>query len=263
MKRAIVATVGLALASGAALAADMPPPPVYPAPPVYKALPPPGPNWSGCYIDGGVGYGLSNVDHNFETFPGLASITSTTTNGGRGWLGRAGGGCDYQFPLNFVTNWDVVVGAFADYDFSGISGTFDNPATATSGTMNQSSAWAAGVRAGVLASPNLLTYVDGGFTQSHFDQVGLSSVFTGAPSGFTLGAHTFNGWFLGGGTEYAITWLPIRGLFWRNEYRYSSYQSADIPSVFTTGVAVTAQHEQPQVQTITSSLVWRFNWMGW
>ena len=32
------------------------------------------------------------------------------------------------------------------------------------------------------------------------------------------------GWFLGGGTEYALNmdWIPIHGLFWRTEYRYAS-----------------------------------------
>ena len=86
--------------------------------------------------------------------------------------------------------------------------------------------------------PNLLTYVDGGFTQAKFDQSNLSTQFTvpALPTGDPSG-HTFNGWFIGGGTEYAFTWLPVRGLFWRTEYRYSMYQSADVPSFFTaTGV---------------------------
>jgi outer membrane immunogenic protein len=266
MKRTLVASLVFALTSGVALAADMPPPvnpPVYP--PVYKALPPPGPTWTGCYIDGGVGYGLSNIDHNFESLPGPVPMSSTTTNGGRGWLGRAGGGCDYQFQLSFFNNWNVVIGAFGDYDFSGISGTFDNPADGLGGTMNQSSAWYAGGRAGILVSPNLLTYVDGGFTQARFDQVNLTAVAPTLAVPASLGAHTFNGWFIGGGTEYAFTWLPIPGLFWRNEYRYSTYQSADIASFVTATGAPTgfAQHEQPQVQTITTSLIWRFNWTGW
>ncbi len=252
----------LALASGVALAADLSPP-VYA--PVYKTPVPPAPTWTGCYIDGGGGYGVSNIDHNFETFPGLAAISSTTTNGGRGWLGRAGGGCDYQFQLNVFTNWDVVIGAFGDYDFSNIHGTFDNPVNGLGGDLNQSSAWYAGGRAGLLVTPRLLTYFDGGYTQARFGQVNLSPVAPTAALPSVLGANTFNGWFIGGGTEYAFTWLPIPGLFWRNEYRYTTYDSADIQSFVTATGAPThfAQHEQPQVQTITTSIVWRFNWTGW
>ena len=41
----------------------------------------------------------------------------TTTDGGRGWVGRIGVGCDYQFA---GSRW--VVGAFGDYDFMGLRG---------------------------------------------------------------------------------------------------------------------------------------------
>jgi outer membrane immunogenic protein len=90
---------------------------------------------------------------------------------------------------------------------------------------------------------------------------------------------TYHGWFLGGGTEYALNydWIPIKGLFWRNEYRWSNYSSVDNPvTSIATGAPITAagcsatlaaatpcgEHITPYVQTITSSLVWRFNWGG-
>jgi outer membrane immunogenic protein len=134
------------------------------------------------------------------------------------------------------------------------------------GGLNQSSAWNVGARAGVLVTPSLLTYFDGGFTQARFGQTNLSTF--GAPvqvpSPFALSANNFNGWFIGGGTEYAVTWLPIPGIFWRNEYRYSTYNSADVPVITAATGAATAfgQHMQPQVQTITTSLVWRFNFLN-
>jgi len=264
MKRTLAASLVFALASTAAFAADMPPPAAAP-PPVYKTAPPPGPIWTGCYLDGGVGYGLWNIDHNFETSPGLASLSSTTTNGGRGWLGRVGGGCDYQFPLSFINNWNAVIGVFGDYDFAGISGTFDDPANGIGGTMNQNSAWYVGGRAGLLVSPNLLTYVDGGYTEASFGQANLTAVSATPAVPLSLGGHTYPGWFLGGGTEYAFTWLPIPGLFWRTEYRYSYYESADIPYFVTATGAPNGfgQHLQPQVQTVTTSLIWRFSWTGW
>jgi outer membrane immunogenic protein len=261
MRRTIVACSVLAALTGAAFAADMPlPPPNY----VPVAAAPP-PMFTGCYVAGGIGYGVSNIDHNGETIPGLVATSSSTDSGGRGWLGRVGGGCDYQFPL--FSTWPAVIGLLADYDFSGISGTTADPTSGLGGNLNQSGAWYAGVRAGLLPSPNLLTYVDGGFTQAKFDQSGLSTQFTvpPLPSGVSLSGHTYNGWFIGGGTEYAFTWLPIHGLFWRTEYRYSSYQSADVPTIVTaTGVpSGFGQHVSPQVQTVTTSLVWRFNWGSW
>jgi outer membrane immunogenic protein len=265
MKRTLVASLFFALLSGTAMAADMPPPSAAPMPPVYKAPPPPAPTWTGCYLDGGGGYGLSQINHSFEALPG-PTLTSATDSGGKGWLGRVGGGCDYQFGINFIGSWTVVIGAFADYDFSWIHGTIDNPLNGLGGDMNQSHAWYAGGRAGILVTPNLLTYFDGGFTQARFDQVNLSTVNTNpaVATAFSLAANTFNGWFIGGGTEYAFTWLPIPGLFWRNEYRYSSYNGADVRTIVTaTGVSTGfGQHEIPQVQTITTSLIWRFNWPG-
>jgi outer membrane immunogenic protein len=260
MKRAFVACSLLAALTGAAFAADLPmPPPNY----TPMAAPPP-PLWTGCYIDAGVGYGVSNIDHNGETIPGNVATSSSTTSGGRGWLGRAGGGCDYQFGL-FPT-MPAVIGLFGDYDFSNISGTMADPLSGLGGTLNQSGAWYAGARAGLLPAPNFLTYVDGGYTGAKFDKTSLSVQTTPpGPSLTSLNGQTFNGWFIGGGTEYSFSWLPIRGVFWRTEYRYSMYQSADVPSVFNaTGLPTGfGQHMTPQVQTVTTSLVWRFNWGNW
>ena len=79
MKTLLAASLtGLALLSGSALAADLPPAPqVYKAPPVMA----PAYNWTGCYINGGFGYGVSNTDHNDETFPGLVPIDGRNTSG--------------------------------------------------------------------------------------------------------------------------------------------------------------------------------------
>jgi outer membrane immunogenic protein len=58
MKKLLLASItGLALASGSAFAADMPV-----KAPYYKAPPPPAYSWTGCYIDGGGGYGMYNQD---------------------------------------------------------------------------------------------------------------------------------------------------------------------------------------------------------
>ena len=49
-----------------------------------------------------------------------AFATPSSTTGGRGWYGQAGGGCDYQFTLGNLGN--CIVGVFADYDFMSIKG---------------------------------------------------------------------------------------------------------------------------------------------
>jgi outer membrane immunogenic protein len=78
----------------------------------------------------------------------------------------------------------------------------------------------------------------------------------------SLLAKTFNGWFLGGGYEYGISFLP--GLFWKTEYRYSSFHAADITEVFdATGLPTgDGVHASKHEQTVRTELVWRFNWSG-
>lgn len=78
---------------------------------------------------------------------------------------------------------------------------------------------------------------------------------------------THQGWFIGGGAEYAIGWLP--GLFWKNEYRWAQYDSRqDVVNCTTAalcgvvGPTAFAERNRPSVQTVRSELVWRFNWGG-
>jgi outer membrane immunogenic protein len=268
MKRFLLASsFALAVASGSAFAADMSPPP-----PMYKAPLPPAPTWTGCYIDGGVGYGMWKQDHYTEGFPPLTALTPTVSTGGEGWLGRLGAGCDYQFS---AFNSNFVIGVFGDYDFTGLSGSFQEPFEGFIGNENESGAWAVGARLGYLVTPTLLAFFDGGFTQARFDQINLGTdTVPSVSAGAYIPAHTYNGWFLGGGTEYALTWLPIRGLFWRSEYRYAGYESANLPMLTSAGAPFVdtglcdirglcsglENHMLKDVQTITTSLVWRFNY---
>jgi outer membrane immunogenic protein len=275
MKRNLIGLAGLtaillAAPLATASAADMS---LKAAPP-----PPPPPSWTGCYVDAGYGYGLSDTEQHGESFPGAVQATAGYSEGGRGWLGRFGGGCDYQFGLGGLGNW--VIGAFADYDVMDIHGGFSPGDLSLAGSSKESDAWYAGGRIGYVVTPNLLTYFDGGYTETHFDQTNLGGLLLAGPAAADfIPSHTYNGWFIGGGTEYALnfSWLPIKGLFWRNEYRYASYSGTDLPvnvaatglplvtgDCSPTGAVATAcgEHMKPYVQTITSSLVWRFNWLG-
>src|ERR1700692_3911181 len=112
MKKLLTASVLVVATACSAFAADLGP--VYKAPAAPLPAPPP-PSWTGCYVDGGAGYGLWNIDH-FSNPSIDGDFSTTTTSGGRGWLGTVGGGCDYQFsPAIGWGNW--VVGVLADYEF--------------------------------------------------------------------------------------------------------------------------------------------------
>lgn len=252
MKNLLLASLaGFALASGSALAADMAIKAPAPAP-----APAPAASWTGCYVDGGAGYGMWNQDHYFESYPGLVAEDVTTTSGGRGWYGTVGGGCDYQLNSQFV------IGALADYDFMSLKGTVDDPLFEAQGSENETGAWAVGGRIGYLVTPSFMTYINGGYTAARFGQV---NIFTPnlVPWGNDIGAHTYNGWFLGGGTETTLSFLPA-GWFLRSDYRYAAYQAADLPIVnTTTGMPIgLAEHSQKYVQTIGTELVYKFNWTG-
>jgi outer membrane immunogenic protein len=243
-------------------AADMSPPP-----PAYKAPLPPAPTWTGCYIDGGVGYGMWNQDHSVTNPAGVTTVT--TTDGGRGWLGRVGGGCDYQFPISGFGNF--VIGAFADYDFMGINGsntpneflTVGGITSPVTSNMHETDAWYAGGRIGYLPYPDLMAFFSGGWTGTRFTNSPQFLTFNGVADGFTYpGAFTVNGWFLGGGYEYRVPWAWASGLYWRTEYRFAEYNKIDLAeSSVTTGVLTgNVQHNQSFVQTVTTGLVWKLNW---
>jgi outer membrane immunogenic protein len=239
-----VAAVAL-IAADAASAADM----------AIKAAPrgpAPVATWTGCYVNGGTGRGFFRQDQHEASF---GQVLLDESAGGSGWLGTVGGGCDYQFsPASGWGNW--VVGAFADYDFMDLRGHLGAVAGAFLGTEKESSAVAAGGRIGCLVTPQILAYINGGWSSTRFDDVSFPTSPTGVPVGTTLPGHTFSGGFIGGGTEVAVAAFP--GLYWRNEYRYAAYGSADLPFSGGPGVGL-VNHESKSVQTITTSLVWKFN----
>jgi outer membrane immunogenic protein len=254
MKSLLIAgSFALALASGSAMAADM----------AVKApvmMPPPAPSWTGCFINLGVGYGLWDQQHSFTS--GATGVTfAQNTGGGDGWLGRVGAGCDYQFSSSWV------LGIFGDYDWTNLQGSMV-PLSRTTGAdepllanETETGEWAIGGRLGYLVAPNVMTYFTGGWTEARFGQMNLFTRL-GTPIANAFPAATYSGYFLGGGTEYNLTFIPIPGLFVRTEYRYGSYQSQDLAGFnATTGVADgNVLHSSKKIQTITTSLVWRFGW---
>ena len=255
-KLLIATTAAVALATvGTAGAADLPmkAPPMVAAAPVYT--------WTGCYVSGGVGYGMWNQEnHVTSTVPPIISSTDQTV-GGRGWLFRAGVGCDYQVAPSFV------IGAFGDFDWENIHGNFQDLATGFVGNEKLSRSWHAGGRVGYLPYNNLLTFISAGWTQARFDSVTMTDPFgiiPGSLLNFSFPSNTYSGWFIGGGTEYQLPFA--HNLTWKTEYRFAQYRAADLPvTVNVLGVPFNAgfvEHNEKFVQTVTTSLVWRFNFGG-
>jgi outer membrane immunogenic protein len=270
MKKIAIAFTAMAALTGSAFAADMAPRYTKAPAPVVVA-----PSWTGFWISGGFGYGLAEYQHTENNvaapFAQLGGPASSTDVGGKGWLGKVGLGYDYQFMGNFV------VGAFADADWSNISGRYNIntlavPAALVAGTQLTASykndySWAVGGRVGYVALPGLLTYINAGYTEAHFktsfvDTGGALPLATGIALDYTRG-----GYFVGGGTEYAVTQLP--GLFWKNEVRFTSLNNKTSNAVCNVAVGcgtglgpLFTQASRTYEQKATTELVYRFNWGG-
>jgi outer membrane immunogenic protein len=257
MKKIVLALTALAAFSAPAVAADLAARPYTKAP----VAAPIAYNWTGCYIAGGGGYGWYNAEARQVDPVTGAFLVHEGTTGGRGWAGQGGAGCDYQFAGPFG-NW--VVGAFGDYTFSDIKGDhIGAPATTTVGNMKQDWSWAVGGRVGLLINPTFLTYVSGGYTQTHFNQTNyFSFVAPGVATGTALPGSTYNGWFIGSGFEYGISFVP--GLFLKTEARISEFDRKQLANTFVaTGLATgTAETVKPFTESVITSLVYRFNWGG-
>ena len=234
----------------------------YAAPIARASASPIAARWSGIYANIGGGYGLWAADTTTtQAGAGLAAnvIRHSERQGGRGWLGRAGGGYDQQVTPN------IVVGVLADFDFSRLNGTVQDPDIVVAGDIRQQWSWTAGARAGLLVKPEILTYLNGGYTSAHFSSASMSGpvVLAGfVPSGLVTPAFTRDGWFIGGGTEYMLTSIA-NGLFWRNEYRYAQYGTQVLTdTVPGTAIAFNSINFKPVVQTVTTQIVYKFNWPG-
>jgi outer membrane immunogenic protein len=244
-----VATISVLLA-GAASAADI-------SRPVPVKAPAPAPvavySWTGCYVGAGGGYGMFRQQTQFLNagVPGGLS----QDNGGSGWFGTVQVGCDYQFGSN------IVIGAFGDYDFSGIKGDVAVHMLAAIGEEKLKNSWAAGGRIGWLPFNQLMVFVSGGYTQARFGGFELRDAFNGAFIDRAVAKHTYSGWFVGSGYEYAMSWLP--GLYWKTEYRFADYGTENVPITLANGApTIESIDSRKYIHTVRSELVWRFNFGG-
>jgi outer membrane immunogenic protein len=170
MMRFLAALAVLMTASGTAFAADIP----VKARPIVPVV-----SWTGLYVNGGLGYALWAADtKTVNPATGACVLCVDQTQGGRGWLGTVGVGYDYQF------NNLIVGGIFADFDVSSIKGTIQDQSPFFAGRTKQTWSWAVGPRVGLLINPQTLGYVNGGFTQAHFDSATMLDTFNAVPTPF-------------------------------------------------------------------------------
>ena len=274
MKKFLLALTAMAAMTGSAAAADLGARPYVKAP-----APAPVQSWTGFYIFGGGGGGLWSADSNVQSTgvaggfgafaPAGTAITRDTRLGGSGWFGTVGAGYDWQF------NGRWVAGVFADGQFGDISGSLTDPAFwQTEGRQKLRTSYTAGARLGYLVAPNVLSYVNAGYSGSEWS--GTSQTFLGVGPGAstatqtTTGSFHRDGFFVGGGVENNLDIFGIAapGWFMKTEYRSAYYDRISRPTTFApgndfgapaVGLTGTAITFKPWVQTISTSLVYRFN----
>ena len=256
MKKFLLALTAAAAFSGSAMAADMP------ARAYTKAAPmAPAASWTGFYIFGGGGGGLWAADTTTQvTATGAPILGVNQRQGGSGWFGTVGAGYDWQ------VNPTWVVGIFGDGQFGSIKGTIQDQVPFWAGDEKLQSSWAGGLRVGYLVAPNVLSYFNGGYTGSHWSGTTLVNTFAGAATGAHTNSFNRNGWFIGGGVEHNLDIFGISapGWFMKTEYRSAYYDRKSINELVngTNAFVGTDINFKPWVQTISTSLVYRFNWTG-
>jgi outer membrane immunogenic protein len=264
MKKLVLALSAVAAFTGSALAADLPARTYSKAPMMAPAY-----NWTGFYIFGGAGGGLWDANSNVQSTGGAfgpagTALTRDQRLGGDGWFGTVGIGYDWQFNSKWVA------GIFADGQFGDIHGSLSDPVTfvpgGTEGREKLKTSYAAGARIGYLVAPNVLSYVNAGYSGSQWSGTSQSSLVAGFPGVLTTTPSFHrNGWFIGGGVENNLDIFGITapGWFMKTEYRSAFYDRATLPETFVGGgLTGTATTFKPFVQTISTSLVYRFNWGG-
>src|SRR3989440_1476050 len=200
MKKILLALTAVAAMTGSASAADLGARPYAKAPMAAPVA-----NWTGFYVFGGGGGGLWNADSNVNSIglfgfgPAGTALTRDQRLGGSGWFGTVGVGYDWQ------VNPTWVIGAFADGQFGDIRGSLSDPAFGTEGREKLRTSYAAGARLGYLVAPNVLSYVNAGYSGSEWS--GTTQTFLGVGPGVTTAVQTTtgsfhrDGFFVGGGVE--------------------------------------------------------------
>lgn len=216
--------------------------------------------WSGFAINAGFGAGAMVNDLKILPGPlvppGLFAVDLDGI-GGEGVLGTIGVSADYQFQRRFV------VGAFFDYDFSGIKSTLDVSIPTLGnlqarGDTKLDSQWTVGARLGYLTSPDTLIYALAGYTHVEMSDPRLTISGPLAAS-IGLGLPSLDGWTAGFGMETML----MSNLSVKAEYRYSqlSDQHITLPNIGPINPnAFVDTRLEPSIHTGRLVLSYKFNW---
>ena len=258
MKKVLLALTAVVAISGSAQAADLAARPYTKAPPMAMA-----PSWTGFYIFGGGGGGIWDANNNIKATGTGAPLSINQKQGGDGYFGTVGAGYDWQFGGSWV------FGILADGQFGSLQGSMVDqtfPGGALTGTAKLRDTYAAGARLGYLVAPNVLSYVNAGWTGSDWSGVTMLGANSGLPSGIhTNSFNTNDGVFVGGGVENNLNIFGISspGWFMKTEYRAAYYDTKTLNELTPANTLAGRDIAfKPFVQTISTSLVYRFNWGG-
>ena len=253
----LATAMGLSLASGAALAADV-------ARPAYKA-PPPAPvapySWTGFYIGIHGGGAWFDKDWFYPCTPTnlLIPLPCDLSQGGHtgaSWLAGGQIGFNYQ-----VGQW--VWGMEAQFSATRIEGDNLDIAFPTQERLHSRTDFIGTVAARLgLAWDRVLLYAKGGFAWVHDDYwLTLAPQQILAGSTFATADETRWGWMVGAGIEYAFAqnWSV------KLEYNYLDLGTKRI-AFTSTGVVPTQppfdEDIEQRIQVVKVGLNYRFNWGG-
>jgi len=108
--------------------------------------------------------------------------------------------------------------------------------------------------------------VNGGYSGARFSGVTLLDTVTGLPVGGHTDSFNRNGWFVGGGVENNLDIFGITapGWFMKTEYRSSFYNAKNVSELLDgTNLPIGRDLRfNTWTQTVSTSLVYRFNWTG-
>lgn len=207
-------------------------------------------DFTGFKVNIGAGYGgWSAETTTVNPATGQCRLCAGMSQGGAGGFMTIGLGYDYQFTRN------LVAGAFADFDLSGMHGNLQDQDPIWSTQITEDRAFSVGARAGWLIDQSVLPFISAGFTQSHFTG-GTFANASGSPTPNTSPAFSRGGWFAGVGVdaEIAPDW------FLRGEYRRSDYGTANVADNGPGSQKSIAFH--PIEQSFRAGIVYKFSGLG-
>lgn len=228
MKRIAVAGIGAfalgVLAAAPAMAADI-------------DLPPEAYDWTGVYIGLHGGYGFGDVD--YDTSLTGESISSDID----GFIGGGQLGWNYQVD-------SIVFGGEASITGADLDG--DNDSNVPGVNLDGDVSWYAlfGGKLGFAADRSLF-YAKGGYA---IGEVGTAGQNANIPDSFS-NDFTHQGWFIGGGLEYAATENILVGA----EYNYIDLGGKrNHNGVTTAGIPYVNEDVEAQIHAITAHISFKF-----